>query len=247
MQIISLGAGTDTRAFRLFEDDNFAKRLLYHEVDFPECTRKKITAITNAKLLADTPEIVDDGTRLTSTSYTLHPLDLRKLAATSSAIAEEKDAKSLLSYIDPFRPTLLLSECCFTYLESATAASILRHFLKDIISPSVPVFAILYEPLHPNDAFGKTMTSNLYARSIALPGLEACPDIRAHTERLKDCHFEKAGGMLVKDWWKNRVSDDEKERLRHLEGLDEEEEWELLAGHYGFIWGSRGNINWPQL
>lgn len=238
VQIISLGAGTDTRPFRLLEGiPELAGRLLYHEVDFAECTRKKITAISNAKLLsAFNFQTSEDGTRLTCPSYMLHPLDLRKLTDSSNGLDD----------IDPSHPTLLISECCLTYLNSSTATQILQQFLGKLLSPDTPVSIILYEPLHPTDAFGTTMTSNLSARGISLPGLQACPTLEAHQERLKHVGFDKAGGMLVKDWWKKRASSDEKDRLRNLEGLDEEEEWELLAGHYGFIWGSRGAPLWPK-
>lgn len=238
VQIISLGAGTDTRPFRLSKPpSNPRQDLLYHEIDFADCTRKKIISIQNAKLLSTMDhQVLNDGTRLTSENYMLHPLDLRKLS----------DQGIKPDGIDPSRPTLLLSECCLTYLTSSTAASILRQLLETLIDPTAPASIVLYEPLHPNDAFGMTMTSNLSARGISLPGLQACPTLEAHQQRLKHCGFEQTGGMLVKDWWRSNVSEDEKGRLRSLEGLDEEEEWELLAGHYGFIWGSRGQSKSPS-
>ena len=251
LQVISLGAGTDTRPFRRFQQrPRSSKHLLYHEIDFAECTRKKVTAITNANLLSDV-HVQQDGTGLVSTEYRLHPLDLRKLATSSGRPSHhnpcnEEENLGLTLDIDPLRPTLLLSECCLTYLNSTTAVSILERFLQTLLRPGIPVSIVLYEPLHPNDAFGRTMTSNLSSRGISLPGLQACPTIKDHQQRLGDCGFEKTGGMAVKDWWRTRVSDDEKERLRSLEGLDEEEEWDLLAAHYGFVWASKGESNWPK-
>ncbi|KAL9092191.1 MAG: hypothetical protein Q9159_000950 [Coniocarpon cinnabarinum] len=253
LQIISLGAGTDTRPFRLFDGpSDLRERVVYHEIDFPDCTRKKITAINNANLLNGVGfRVSEEGTRLASPAYNLHPLDLRKLGKANSQTDTDEltsDQKlALLPGVDPERPTLLASECCLTYLNSSVTVSILRNLSNDILKPSTPISIILYEPLHPDDAFGRTMTSNLSARGISLPGLEACPTLKAHEERLKACGFETSGGMLVKKWWRTKVSDDEKDYLRNLEGLDEEEEWELLAGHYGFIWGSRGTSKWPSV
>ena len=247
-QIISLGAGTDTRPFRLLQQQSeFAPHLLYHEIDFPECTSKKITGISNAKLLPNAEKhISSDGARLTSAAYQLHALDLRAVAGISAASSESGEINSL-SAIDPVRPTLILSECCLTYLSSSTSVEIVQHFVRPFLASGTPVSIILYEPLNPSDAFGKTMTSNLAARGISLPGLSACPTVDAHRQRLEQCGFEMTGGTLVREWWHSRVHSNEKERLRSLEGLDEEEEWELLAGHYGFIWGSSNNTEkWPK-
>ncbi|KAI9663318.1 MAG: carboxy methyl transferase for protein phosphatase 2A [Alyxoria varia] len=135
--------------------------------------------------------------------------------------------------------------------------------------PSLAI--LLYEPLHPSDPFGRTMTSNLAARGISMPSVYAYPTIGSQHKRLRGCFFpspssstsyasaegggEEGGsagadevnggdvrleGCEVVEWWDERVDEGEKDRLRRAEGLDEEEEWRLLAGHYGFVWGSRG-------
>lgn len=245
VQIVSLGAGTDTRPFRLLQNDrSLSEKLTYHEIDFAACTSRKTSTIASAKLLDDIKlNVSQDGTRISSTAYNLHPFDLRELALTAGAAAERSETQ--LPNLNSSQPTLILSECCLTYVNTSTSVSILRHLLNTLVPPTTPVSVILYEPLHPDDAFGKTMTSNLSARGISLPGVIACPTLHAHQQRLLDCGFERADGMLVKDWWRTEVTDDEKERLRRLEGLDEEEEWDLLAGHYGFIWASRGEGEWP--
>ena len=250
VQIVSLGAGTDTRPFRLLRnDENLPQQLVYHELDFSACTSRKVSNLTESKLLEDLDiKVSQDGLQMTSNAYNMHPVDLRKLGAVVKPNEETSrgspDEEVSLTNFKHSTPTLILSECCLTYLNSSTSISILQYFLETLIPSPTPISVILYEPLHPNDAFGRTMTSNLSARGISLPGVNACPTLDAHEARLRECGFEKTGGKLVKDWWRADVSEDEKERLRNLEGLDEEEEWELLAGHYGFIWGSRGDQDW---
>jgi len=79
-----------------------------------------------------------------------------------------------------------------------------------------------------------------------MPSLLELETLEAHGLRLMACleatNVEDAGwkGLEVRQVWKEWISEEEKERLRLLEGLDEEEEWELLAGHYGIVWAWRG-------
>lgn len=47
-------------------------------------------------------------------------------------------------------------------------------------------------------------------------------------------------GWTVKEIWDQWIDGAEKERLRRCEMVDEEEEWVLLAGHYGVIRAWRG-------
>ena len=195
--------------------------------------------------------------RIRSLCYNLHPLDLRRLA-------EEPDIGDVLPGIANTIPTLLLSECCLTYIPSSTSGAILdyfsRHLSRRFWLPSDgpvhiqtskkepdPTFAvILYEPLNPTDPFGRTMISNLSARNITLPGFEGVPELSGHWTRLREhCSMSSregghVGGCEVVKWWDSHVPEEEKDRLRRVEGLDEEEEWMLLAGHYGFAWGWRG-------
>lgn len=324
VQILSLGAGTDTRFFRLQQryGRRLARRLHYHELDFPSTARRKIDAIERAswvgRLLRDAADeavadttsrrqdhtgdkspvrINADKTSLTSPAYTFHALDLRRLSESTV------DPADLLSDVEPNVPTLILSECCLTYLPITTANAILARLAR-FLQPSAPappsqssqmsnaqhsqapsspakavpnpgkqphhcpdhtLAVLLYEPLHPADAFGRTMHSNLAARGISLPSLEALPTLEAHQTRLRsvlgapegefsgikfpgeersDGGMSEAkgaqGAVSVRRWWEREVSEGERERLRRCEGLDEEEEWELLAEHYGFVWGWRG-------
>jgi len=97
-----------------------------------------------------------------------------------------------------------------------------------------------------------------------MPGVDAFPDLETHARRLRQVlgkgrsgkgnvaredgdrgetrsGEESAGfeGWTIKDVWDSTVSVEEKERLRRCEMVDEEEEWVLLAGHYGVVRGWR--------
>ncbi|TPR02274.1 Alg9-like mannosyltransferase family protein [Aspergillus niger] len=194
-QIISLGAGTDTRIFRLLSSPTYdASDLVYHEIDFPVNTSAKIKLIRAAPLLqrvlssssSDTVEISPTNDALHSPSYHLHPLDLRNLP-TSPA----------LPGLDPTLPTLLLSECCLIYLTPSEASLVVRHFTETIFPATTPVGLVLYEPIRPDDAFGRTMVANLATRGIQLQTLQEYASLGAQRRRLREMGLD--GGQAAAD------------------------------------------------
>ena len=237
-QIVSLGAGTDTRALRLFTSPKNHRNLLFHEIDFPAITAAKQSLIAThptLQALLSTPTqlspTVSQSRSLTNPSanntLTLHGLDLRTLTPSSAPLP------TLL----PTAPTLLLSECCLCYLPAQSAAALLSHF-----TALLPLLGlIIYEPVHPADPFGKTMISNLAARGIAMPTLDVYPTPADQEARLRGAGFGEVRSRTVDQIWAGWITAAERERVDGLEGgLDEVEEWALLAGHYVVVWGWRG-------
>ncbi|KAF2005883.1 leucine carboxyl methyltransferase 1 [Amniculicola lignicola CBS 123094] len=242
-QIVSLGAGTDTRYFRL--KDHYPNiNLRYHEIDFATNTAAKLARVnTNKQLYTraypdSPPDVFKLDTRPTthySSSYNLHALDLRSLAT-----ASDDAPPPTLPNLDPSIPTLILSEMCLTYLQATTVSSILHTFLDTYIPAPTPISLVLYEPILPNDAFGRTMISNLASRNIHLPTLTAYPELEDQRQRLKGYGFihgfKAADTRLI---WREWVTGEEKERVAGLEMLDEMEELDLLLKHYCVAWGWR--------
>ena len=176
----------------------------------------------------------------TSASLSPPPPPRHLPSATSPAI------QRLLDTLLPNVPTLLLSECCLCYLTLADAAAVVRFFYERV--PGHLAVA-LYEPTRPDDAFGRVMAANLAARAIHMPTLTAYPRPADQEARLRAAGFDSSAGrggggarcVTVDDVWDRWVPPEEKERLDALEGLDEVEEWELLARHYVVAWGWRGD------
>ncbi|KAI1657888.1 leucine carboxyl methyltransferase [Daldinia decipiens] len=232
-QIISLGAGTDTRCFKLFSHPSEAG-LIYHEIDFPAIASKKlqlVNATPQLRSIISNPQNEKDGWSSSSLpdgcQYWCHGLDLRVLLSSDAEV---------LSGIRTDIPTLLVSECCLCYLETSEAQSVIKYFAEKI--PDLAI--IVYEPIHPNDSFGKQMVSNLAARRIHMPTLDSYQDSAKQQSRLKDAGFQLATSLTIREIWRNWVTEEEKERVDSLEGLDEVEEWNLLADHYIVAWGWRG-------
>ncbi|EPS39140.1 hypothetical protein H072_7060 [Dactylellina haptotyla CBS 200.50] len=246
-QIISLGAGSDTRFFRLVAADPSID-LLYHEFDFPQVTIRKIEAIQRHKELSTAISEfsklpgVDDGPSfqadvgagsLQSQNYYIHPLDLRTL----------KPGTPLPIGIDPSLPTLFISECCLIYLTPNEADDIFKWITTSFRQPSQSATAngvgiVLYEPIGGDDSFGKVMIRNLSQRGIVLRTLQRYSTLDRQKERMRILGFNTGMGAcdvnFIHDRW---IEQREKERIDGLELLDEREEWVLLAKHYCVAWG----------
>lgn len=252
-QIISLGAGSDTRVFRFLSSRT--PDFIYHELDFAVNTTAKIRAIRSAPELQrvlgigstdgeSQVTVSEAGDALHSPSYHIHPVDLRSLSTCS-------DPAAALPGVETGLPTLLISECCLVYLSPAEAEKVVAFFTEGLFgsgsasTPNVerdgaPLGLIIYEPIRPNDAFGEVMVSNLAARGIQLQTLHKYASLEAQRTRFRDHGFRdgQAAGD-IEFIWKSWVSEEEKGRVAGLEMLDEMEEWELLARHYCIAWGWR--------
>jgi [phosphatase 2A protein]-leucine-carboxy methyltransferase len=236
--VISFGAGSDTRFFRLLQaHPHLADEFVYHEIDFPDITSQKISAILKGheaeKMLSligrERITAVDEGAGLLrSTVYNIHPLDLRKL----------KPGCEMPSGIDPSLPTLFLSECCLIYLGPEEADGILK-WVTEAFRGAVGI--VLYEPIGGDDAFGKVMIQNLAARGIVLKTLKKYSTLSKQKMRLKMLGFGSGQEAVdVEFTYENWVEGGEKERIASLQMLDEVEEWQLLARHYCIAWGWKG-------
>ncbi|KAK0884991.1 carboxy methyl transferase for protein phosphatase 2A [Friedmanniomyces endolithicus] len=230
-QIVSLGAGSDTRFFRLTarKSDSPQSKMAYHELDFEANANQKRTILRQSTELSDCLKQAEQH----GSTYHLHAIDLRDLTNKSPPT---------IPGLDPTLPTLLLSECCLCYLPPDAAASVLQYFTMNLPES---LALILYEPIRPFDAFGKTMVTNLASRGIHLQTLKRYSSLQAQRQRLLLAGLSDGQGardvyqLYGDEEW---VSQSERERIERLEWLDEVEEWKLLASHYCVAWGWRGEV-----
>lgn len=275
-QVVSLGAGTDTRTLRLLaqrqEDGRPAfQKVVYHEIDFPTvCARKRsivqsvpaIRSLLAGPVTEHTPLAEADGIHRSwkaelgnENELWAHGLDLRELAgggAGSSTSIDGSDKEVVLAGLRTDVPTLLVSECCLCYLQPPEAAAVLQWFAGRIKpSPTSGLGVVIYEPIRPFDAFGRTMVANLASRGIEMPTLAVYSDGAAQEARLRtEAGLSWAKHRTIDDIWSAWVPAEEQERVNRLEGLDEVEEWGLLASHYVVVWGSQGayfDTAWAEL
>ncbi len=256
-QIISLGAGTDTRYFRL-RSQNKHHNLIYHEFDFPSVSETKRRIVLGNILLAkcnDNEALFPDPQNLSAISdqaaewgftqsrdgvsgtvYCCHAFDLRQLPQTQAPI------RGLRTDI----PTLIISECCLCYLEVDNSRDVVKWFADKI--PSLGI--VLYEPIGVDDSFGQMMVANLAVRNITMPSLRLYKTLSDQKARLAELGFKQAEvgagqeAETMEKIWEQWIPAAEKERVDSLEGLDEVEEWQMLARHYAVAWGWRGTEGW---
>ncbi|KAK3657589.1 carboxy methyl transferase for protein phosphatase 2A [Elasticomyces elasticus] len=218
-QIVSLGAGSDTRFFRLMTEQSRGSNVVYHELDFEANANQKRSILRQTSEMSDCIKKAEQQ----GSSYHLHAIDLRALTNKSPPIIPD---------LDTTLPTLILN----------AATSVLQYFTMNLAGP---LALVLYEPVRPFDAFGKTMVTNLASRGIHLQTLKRYSSLDAQRQRLRLAGFSNGQGardvhqLYEDDGW---VSQNERERIEKLEWLDEVEEWKLLASHYCVAWGWRGEL-----
>jgi len=229
-QIVSLGAGYDTNYWRLkqrrSEDNGALIFLKYFEVDFPQVVKHKSLMISKnenlSKWIPDL-EINKDTGDISSSDYALLGVDMRNLPTLSSLLLSHK--------IDISLPTLFLSECVLIYM-NPTDSSKLISWTSEVFSKTM---FIIYEQIHPFDAFGEVMLNNLQSRGIPLASIKAYPDLNAQKKRFTDLGYTKLEALDMNQIHTFLLSPADNQRISRLEIFDELEEWHLIQSHYCIV------------
>ncbi|CAG8492454.1 11815_t:CDS:2 [Scutellospora calospora] len=223
-QIVSLGAGSDTRYFNLKSSSR--KFHKYFEIDFPENTAKKVAIIQTNKELS---EIIGDDARIGSeiyaSDYCLLSGDLREFIEDLVPRLESNGFDRSLS-------TLFLSECVMIYMDPMDSNKIVEWIGTNL---NTTMF-IVYEQILPNDAFGSIMLQNIKLRNIELRGIHAYPNLESQKDRYLSRGWIHAEAVDMNEVYDLYIDPKEHIRISKLEMLDELEEWHLLASHYCIAW-----------
>lgn len=222
--IVSLGAGSDTRAFHLLPEHN---KLHYYEIDFPTKVEAKRNLIAKNRELRAVVENADNR-------YHLIGCDLRDLSRSADPLSTF-DSLAPLRQLD-HRATLILSECCLCYLQPEYSDGVLK-FFADLVPPKL-LSVVIYEPISLNDEFGRVMTENLAMRGLSLPTVSLYATLFSQKKRLvKLLGSRTVGAEDMQSVYKTWLSEEDLRRVSKLELLDEVEEMFLLMRHYCVAWG----------
>jgi len=254
-QIVSLGAGSDTRFWRIATGPRKIWLKAYFELDFGEVTMKKAMAIRKSRELSAVlgkPEDVtldNGGMTLHSPAYHLLPADIRLPPAEAFA--------TLAPLLSPAHPTLLLFECVLVYMTPAASSAAVQWFIDHFATstegaPGV-LGGIVYEMFGLQDSFGRVMRANLQARNVSLPGADPYTTLASLPNRFLQHGFSTSQALTLREIRRTYIEPSERERIARLEMLDEIEELELVLEHYAITWGiklpanaSRLKANWTQ-
>lgn len=207
VQVVSLGAGFDTRWHRLYGQlGNIAR---YLEIDFEEVVHKK------RKILAQQTPAQDSR-------YSIAAFDM------------EQDADMLITFlqmngIDLRVRTVFIAECFLMYLSQLRTRRLLT-----ALSTHFPVDSqiLLYDAVFiENDRFSSFMVENFARRNIRLDPLwvfsseQVC---NVWTPVWTTFSLQTMNN-LEQSWY---LTEEDKLTLRTRSILDEYEEWELVSSHY---------------
>ena len=252
VQIVSLGGGSDTRAFRLLE--KYPAKLRYIEIDFEDsCRIKKLSIVNDSNLSRITncalpkldptskEEFQSINSNYDSERYCLLGIDLRQLPHAGSP-----EAELLYSLLDKLKPTLILSECVLCYLSEEENAAVVQFWVKTFKESTTYLSFLMYEPMSLNDSFGETMATNLATRGINLMTFQKFPTLASKVSFLVDeCGLKRAfatdiatlGGYNETHQHGEWIDTVDRNRIRQLELIDEVEEFVLLFKHYCICFG----------
>ncbi|EIN06541.1 leucine carboxyl methyltransferase [Punctularia strigosozonata HHB-11173 SS5] len=240
-QIISLGAGSDTRFWRIASGPKSSALASYVELDLEENVVKKAKAIRKSIELstvlgdAEQIQIRRGGCELHARKYHLLSADLRKLNTLNQLFESQQTGEAPL--LSPGIPVLLIFECVLVYMTPDESNRLIERF-ADYCQPTLtPLGAVVYEMFNVGDSFGRVMLNNLSARGISLPGATPYPSKQSLAARFLQHGFTGAHALTLRDVRYLYIDVRESERISKLEMLDEVEELDLVLDHYAITWG----------
>ncbi|GAB5358079.1 hypothetical protein AAMO2058_000428000 [Amorphochlora amoebiformis] len=226
IQVISLGAGSDSTYFRISQPSQrestvpsyphhlTPSNLTWLDVDLPDVIRGKLRAISESPLLKS---LVDNGTH----RYRAVGVDFRQI----------QENMPFITGLDLEAPTIVVAECALQYLEPGICARLLRwtsdHLKKAVIASYDQIAT-------PYDVFSRKMTTALSKKGSPLLGLKSYATPSQLLKRLTQNGFEcpKYVGLIGDaccDWLGVQWAE---ENLGQKELFDEYEDFDLHLCHY---------------
>jgi len=226
-QILSLGAGFDTTYFQLVEEGRAPHKFV--ELDFLEVTKKKAMLIASKDVLltklGSGAGISPAKGEIITSNYSLLPCDLREL--------KDLDNAFIKAELDDKLPTLIIAECVLIYLDPNVSRAVVKWCADKFETAAF----VIYEQIHPDDAFGQQMLRNLESRGCPLLGLHDTPTLDSKEKRFTELGWQRAVAMDMDAIYHQQIDPVDRRRIEHLEIFDEFEEWNIMQEHYCVAYG----------
>ncbi|SCV01131.1 LAME_0G14246g1_1 [Lachancea meyersii CBS 8951] len=221
VQVLNLGCGSDLRMIYFLEQ---YPHLRWIDLDFAESVSLKAKILrTEEQLKKVVGELRDASeTEYVSDRYFLKSCNLNNI---------EKVLELLTEITDPEVPTLIITECVLCYMDLPKSQALIHKLISLYKSGTW----ISYDPIggdDVNDKFGSIMQTNLReSRQLELPTLMVFNSTKKYAQRFE----EVSKSTEIETMWQyyvRQVTQEEKNRLKSLQFLDEIEELQLIFSHY---------------
>lgn len=227
-QIISFGAGFDSTYFRL-EANGSLPNTVFYEVDFPQLVKRKSGLIRNNTQLGDLlqNQVFHDsdgdhsfGVCISSDKYHLLGVDLKQLDTLQDVFNQ--------AGLNFTSPTLLLSECVITYIDTASSDALISWAAKSFTNSAF----ISYEQVLPHDPFGIVMQRHFQKLNSPLNAIQTYSTMEKHRSRFIDQGWQSSDVVNMHQYYSQVLALEERRRVEKIELFDEFEEWHLKCVHY---------------
>lgn len=213
--VVNLGCGYDTIGLWILDAHPRARVV---EVDLEAVRAARLERLRAARVEQD------------AASYEVVACDVRERGAIERAL------DGLSVPFDWALPTLVIAECVLAYLPSGTSDEVVRFFGERCSSGAF----VSYDPIEPDDAFGKQMMRNVESRGCAFAGIRDAANVSGARAR-----FERNGWRRARAYDMNevyaRLDPVERARIERIDRFDEFEEWRLILAHYCVSFGVNGD------
>lgn len=213
VQIISLGAGFDTRPFHTFYREHVSS---YVEFDFGDVVRRKKEGLENNGF--EYPEGIDGY-------YKMYGVDLENIQELKKIV--ELQVAGVENRLDFSKPTLLMCEVSTCYMDADAVNRVFEYFAGAFENLNL----ITYEQIRPDDCFGRVMMHHFNKINGPLRGLDRYPDEKSISDRYLKCGFKSTKTVNLMKHYEG-VCSEEKRRLSKIEVFDEEEAFAIKCAHY---------------
>lgn len=222
-QVLSLGAGLDTLAFRTLKGRK--GKLRFFECDLPVVTAQKAALLTQSPRLV---EIVQDVAgemlfgpeTINSEGYVLFPADLNQ--------PNELTNRFKAAGLRPELPTLVIAECVLIYLHPDSVPLLRNH----LASYFTNICFADYEMLGSSSPFSRVMVQNFARSGIPLLALSHFSDLEKIRQAQLGEGFTTVQASTMSEIFCCQLNPEELRRICALEWADELEEFNLMQSHY---------------
>ncbi|KAK9465965.1 S-adenosyl-L-methionine-dependent methyltransferase [Lipomyces arxii] len=240
--IVNLGCGYDPLPFQyLAKPSTNRDKVIFVDVDYPDLMKIKVDTIRACKelsiVLGDCVEVPKSCPHVlyATPSYFAVACDLSVVSSLESAL----NSCSLLSDDCDF---LFIAEVSLTYMCTKDADNVIQW---SATAGHNSTFVLLEQimPAGPEHPFARTMMSHFNKLKTPIKSVSIYPSLNHQIARFQTRGFEFVECTDLYEFWRLKVTTDQKSHIASIEDFDEWEEFILYGQHYIILRASTDAIH----